>query len=39
VFQKQIERGGIVKCIKVEQDITKKQIEDLTKIAIHSGLG
>lgn len=39
VFQKQIERGGIVKCIKVEQDLTKKQIEDLTKIAIHSGLG
>jgi len=36
VFQKQIDRGGIVKCIKVEQDLTKKQIEDLTKLAIQS---
>ncbi len=38
VFQKQIDRGGIVKCIKVEQDLTKKQIEDLTKLAIQSWL-
>lgn len=38
VFQKQIDRGWIVKCIKVEQDMTKKQIEDLTKIAIQSWL-
>lgn len=39
VFQREIDRGGIVKCIKVEQDLTKKQIEDLTKLAIKSGLG
>ena len=39
VFQKQIDRGGRVKCIKVEQDMTKKQIEDLTKLAIHAWLG
>jgi len=39
VFQQQIDRGWIVKCIKVEHDLTKKQIEDLTKLAIQSWLG
>jgi len=38
VFQKQIDRGWVVKCIKVQQDMTKKQIEDLTKLAIQSWL-
>lgn len=39
VFKQQIQRWWIVKCLKVEQDMTKKQIEDLTKIAIHAWLG
>lgn len=36
VFKQQIQRGWIVKCFKVDQDLTKKQIEDLTKIAIQA---
>ena len=39
VFKQQIQLWGIVKCLKVDQDMTKKQIEDLTKIAIQAGLG
>lgn len=39
VFKQQIERWWIVKCFKVEQDLTKKQIEDLTKIAIQTWIG
>lgn len=39
VFKQQIQLWGIVKCLKIEQDMTKKQIEDLTKIAIQAGLG
>lgn len=38
VFQKVIKSWWIVKCLKIEQDITKKQIEDLTKLAIQSWL-
>ena len=39
VFQKVIKSWWIVKCLKIEQDITKKQVEDLTKLAIQSWLG
>lgn len=38
VFQKVIKSWWIVKCLKIEQDITKKQIEDLTKLAIQNWL-
>ncbi len=39
VFQKVIKSWWIVKCLKVTQDMTKKQVEDLTKLAIQSWLG
>lgn len=38
VFRDPIEKWGIVKCIKVEKDITKKDIEHLTKLAISKWL-
>ncbi len=38
VFKAPIEKWGIVKCIKVEKDITKKDIEYLTKLAISKWL-
>lgn len=44
VFSRPIEKGGIVKCIKVSADLSKKrltkgQIEQLTAKAIEAGLG
>jgi aspartyl-tRNA synthetase len=44
VFTKPIDNGGIVKCIKVDGNLSKKrltkgQIENLTSIALQHGLG
>ncbi len=38
VFQKEIDQWWIVKALKVEYKLTKKNIEDLTKLAIESGI-
>jgi aspartyl-tRNA synthetase len=39
VFAKVIALGGIVKCLTVKHELTRKNIEDLTQVAISRGLG